>query len=376
MKRLMLHTALGVSLLAGGSTVAAQQQNRDRSRDDRESQQRQQDRDYDQRQRDRDTDRRQRDRDDDETDRRERDRDLDRSSRSERQHRDHRQSQSRDQRSTFLVPSGWVTIGTDRNNDGRFENTETIFYYDLVEARRSSQERRRQEDARRGDRQHSQHEQTVQLRGTIEDTHKSNLRGHDGKAESHVFAKIDTENRGTERVCLGPKSKISKLNLSEGDEVSIKAERHRVNNRPILMATHVEADGQSVKIERMKSDKANRVRGTIESLNRRSFRGRDGQFVVGDVELQSGRMTSVIFGPESKLERLDLQEGDEIRVMAREGRLNGETALVAAEIHANGETVTIPKSRRVSGQRSSNRDRDQQRDRNQKRDDRTASSRN
>lgn len=246
----------------------------------------------------------------------------------------------------------WVTIYADFDHDGRIDSKERIYVLDLMRARRDSDQRRMAAHRQgRFQQESNRSEPLIQLQGTIEDQAEFSLRGHGD--DKFLLAHINTENGKTARVVLGRREDLKSLDLSQGQSVTVRGERHQINNKPVLFARTAIANGQTVNVSPPKSGGEQRVRGTIESLDRRRFRDRDGEFLVAYVDLVSGRTRMINLGSLAKLKSLNLQEGDEIRVLARPGRINDQPALVAAEVNANGQTVAIPRPEPQSPKRRS-----------------------
>jgi hypothetical protein len=61
-------------------------------------------------------------------------------------------------------------------------------------------------------------------------------------------------------------------------------------------------------------------------------------------------------GPKSKVNQLDLSQGDEVRLLVRPAKVNGQPAMVADEIWANGKHVDIAERNQVSGFSNDSRD--------------------
>lgn len=280
-------------------------------------------------------------------------------------------SQQRDQasRGIRVIPQGWITIGADYDNDGRFDALETIYVYDLQQAQQRSRQRAnvQQQSNRNGGsdaRQASSSQQqnadrrTLEISGTISDTKTERIAGQDSE---FLIAHIDTD-RG-DRMCavLGPKQKLDRLDLEQGDQIDVQGVRARLNDKLVVMADKVSHDGRSVQVDLPEIQRLKRARGTIESLRTVSFRGFDSPFVIAEVTTMNNRKQLVNLGPEKKLKKLELQEGDELRVLARPGTVNGQPAMIAQEIFANDKHVDVPRpdDSRKFQRRDRNRDRDE-----------------
>lgn len=270
--------------------------------------------------------------------------DRDRDRRDDRDARGDRRSRQDDSRSTSqlkLKPTGWIRIAYDTDGDGRYDAFETLYGFDLINARRSSRDRQTQE--LHGQQRQAGYRGADSIRGQVRELHTQQLAGFD---DPHLMARIQTKDGRTAKVDLGPKSRLNAIDISEGDELTVSGVRGRVNDRTMLMATRIETGDRSIEIERPRATRQKRVRGTIESLHTRTFRGRDAEFSVASVRLPNGRTEQVVLGEKSELRRLDLEEGDDIAARVCSCRVNGRPALKALEVFANGEAVELQASQR------------------------------
>ena len=322
------------------------------------------------------------------------------SGQSDRQDQSRSQSQSRDgsQRDSQLraSPSGWIRVATDYDNDGTFDAIETLYIYDLERARQSSRERanreagnmrgsdrdsgmerwdnmdRQGQDGQRGryarsDRRQSDRsgrmrtyeQRRESVSGEIQNLKTQGMTGMDSKS---VMARIKTEEGRTARVCLGPQDKLDKLDLEEGDQITVEGVRGRVNDRTVLMARKITSDDQEVEVKMPDSRRMKRVRGEIISKRNAKFRNQDEQHVVAKVRLVSGKQEMVNLGPKSKIEKLELSQGDDVSMIVRPGRINGEPALIAQQVSSGDESIEASTDRQYT---SRNRSQDQRRMRDQ-----------
>ncbi len=230
-----------------------------------------------------------------------------------------------------LVPEGWVRVGTDTDGDGRFDRVETIYVFDLEEARARSASRRQ------GGQDQGQ-SQNVHIEGKVRDMMTHRLAG---MGEDHQFARVETESGRTAKVDLGPKSQVSELNLKDGDKITVTGTRGTINDRGVLMAAKVEKGDQSVTLKWPHDRNFTRVRGEILRTRTSKFRNRDGEHVVAQMRLRSGRTADVILGPKSQLSDVDLEEGSRLSLLVHPGRLNGNSAFVADAIRCGDQTIQI-----------------------------------
>ncbi len=278
------------------------------------------------------------------------------------------QDQQQQQQAEYkLDPTGWVSISVDYDNDGQYEGRETIYYYDLVKARETSKQRkdqgqqqrqrqgrqygqRQQEDRqqrsqrqRQGKRQ-MQQERTVQ--GEITNLHTIKL------TENQVFvAKVRMQDDRVANVLLGPKSQLEQLNLQEGDQIQVKGSPGHVNDKTMLVAKKIQSKGEQISVDLPQSRYLNRVRGEIKEMRTADFKGFADEFLIARVKLPTGKDQLVNLGPKSKVEKLNLQKNDKIKMLVRPGRINGQRAMIAEQIRANDKTIKLvrPKNTRRFG---------------------------
>lgn len=363
----------------------------DRQRDDRAPQARQQrdQRDGDQRDRER--------RDLDQRDREQFERSQsrqDRQSGQDQRDRDQTARSSARQGRWLVQPQGWVTIAVDTDGDRRLDSTETIYYYDLQRARRSSAERRdaqrdrdrdeaqRDRDQAQRDRDRAQRDrdQARQERGEQRyrsDRPRSERSGASGQqpmmsakhrrqnetrtitgtisslktfrladGPRRQLAKLTTAEGQNVPVDLGRVEELQRLDLQSGDEITVTGQRSRVDDRKMFTARRIESGDTTITLGREQDRGLKRVQGEITNLKTTRFRRSDQEFQVARVDLKGGRSEQVILGPVQKLNELDLQPGDEVQMLVRRGRYNDQPALIADQIRAAGEVVRVTKPER------------------------------
>ncbi|KAA5545477.1 hypothetical protein FYK55_07465 [Roseiconus nitratireducens] len=273
-----------------------------------------------------------------------------------------------------LEPAGWVRIAADYDNDGQYESIESIYVYDLERARQDSRNRANRQANRQARQQQDRGQQDQNSRwngrngqsneesytamnrstdstanakqrsesveGKIVEKRMEDFAGIDGK---QVIARVKTDDGRTAKVCLGPASKLKPLDLQQGDRVSVQGERGRINGKTVLMAQKVSSGGDNVSVELPSSRFLKRVRGEVLQSRKAKFRGQDERHVVARVRLVNGKSELVNLGPVSKLNSLDLENGDRVSLLVRPGRINGTPAMIAEQVRNDGETVELPR---------------------------------
>lgn len=221
-----------------------------------------------------------------------------------------------------------IRIAIDTDGDGTFDSVQAVYASALSRAIRQSTERMQQT---RG--------MTIyRLSGTIRDLQEVSLARFE---QTHQVARVADAGGRTAKVDLGPADQLGPLSLAQGDRIDVVGHRGMINDRPVLMAVEVSKEGQSAKVTRPDDGYMKRVRGEIQETRTATFRGRDEPQVIARVSMAGGRQSSVILGPESKLQGLDLGQGTSAAMLVRPARLNGEQAMVAEQIRVGDRTITL-----------------------------------
>jgi hypothetical protein len=87
-----------------------------------------------------------------------------------------------------------------------------------------------------------------------------------------------------------------------------------------------------------------RTSGRIQSLSRKEFVGQDEPHVVAKIQTESGRTATVDLGPQSKLSRANLQQGDRIEVTGRTGKVDERTVLMADKVTKDGQQFRVDRT--------------------------------
>jgi hypothetical protein len=280
-----------------------------------------------------------------------------------------------------------VVIGIDADVDGRFDRVARVFYEDLRAAMEASRQRearrqrrlgrdeaarnegsgartaRRQPDRRRrmaargdSDRTARDSDRTpqreraraagqrqpakVRISGTVAEATTFRM----APQGEHRFAKLKTDAGRSVPVDLGRLSDLESLGqIKDGDQVTVIGSLARVNDRRIVRAERVRMGGETATIATSDDRDVKRVRGKIRALRTARFKGQDQPFQVARVDLRGGRNEVVILGPEDRLETIELESGDEVQLLVRRARYNGNPALVADQVRVDGQLAEISK---------------------------------
>ena len=230
-------------------------------------------------------------------------------------------------RAKMLRPTGFMQIAADYDGDGTIDAIETIYALDYVNARQSSE--RRMDNVNRRPRKVS---------GEITNLKEIPL---SREKAPHTVGKIKTDRGTTAKVDFGAAEQIKDLNLKEGGRVEVEGRRGRINDKAMLLATKITAEGKTVQVNRPRPAGLRRVKGEVTDLKTVQFRGREGKSVIADMKLVSGREVTANLGSEEALKPLDLKKGATASLIARPGSINDRPALVATRVYAGGETVDV-----------------------------------
>lgn len=253
---------------------------------------------------------------------------------------------------------GWVRVAYDYDNDGAYDAVEYLLVYDLEQAREASQARQgrsqsgnqnrfaRSNRSNMNWRQHATGQRgrygakRYRMRGSLENFRTVQLSGVD---QPHLVAKLKTDNDRKVCVDLGPRQKVqNNLDLENGQTVTIYGVRGSINDQRTLIAQHIEAGNQSYDIQRKRGVALRRIDGRVIDTQQMRLRN-DGNrlHTVATVRLNNNRTTKVALGNASAAQNLNIERGDQISVLAKPTRINGQPALVAKSVRIGGETHQV-----------------------------------
>lgn len=188
------------------------------------------------------------------------------------------------------------------------------------------------------------HEQQQQISGEI-----SSLQSQQVQGQEMMVAEVKTQDGQMQKVILGSKEDLQKLNLKEGDQVSVQGSQTQFQGQSALQARQVRSNGEQVQIKpqagngEQKQGNGNgngeqpmqpsqQIQGRISEMQTKTVDGQEQMFAK--VQTQDGQTVDVMLGSPDQLEKLNLQQGAQVSVQ-------GQTALQASQIRSNGEQVQI-----------------------------------
>lgn len=281
--------------------------------------------------------------------------------------------------------SGWVRIGFDYDDDGRFDSFDYVSSEEADRLRaagargtergdqtwreerrtilreramtRGDQEERRGAEgrwreraesmaARRGWRQHER------IEGRVLSVTPMNV--YD---EEHLVLNLETSDNRQIQVDLGRRDRLAEaLNrLREGARISVMGRRSPFRERPLVIAHRVQHDGEWINIDvdfepfaragqgPLREMGGQQYSGEVVSTREAWFSGHDHAHLLASVRLEGQDSTLVVdLGPAQHLSDHTFRNGDQISFVARNGCINGQQALIADELTtADGQYVML-----------------------------------
>ncbi|EAQ80307.1 hypothetical protein [Blastopirellula marina] len=245
---------------------------------------------------------------------------------------------------------GWAQIATDYDRDGKYDAVETIYLFDLENARKAS--RARAQSGQNGQASAKlEQRKKVHVAGKVKSLeHKSLI----SSKEKKVVAKISTDQGETKTVCLGKESKVQQLDLQTGDQLQASGVRARIDGQEVVLASHVSAGDRSIDNPLPQQRGLSRYQGEVQDTRKTTFQGRNGEFLIATVKTKDHGDKQVNLGPSREITDLDIHKGTQIKMLARQGKMNNQEALIAEVIRVNDRSVDIREAtkRTLKGQDS------------------------
>ena len=247
-------------------------------------------------------------------------------------------------------------------------NDALVYTYILFTEPIASQKQENQADrsqATSGSNQRSQQKHIARLSGTVEGLRQMNLQRRSGATGPHTIAKIKLDNGKTTVVTLGRSSQLSDLNLMVGDRIQAIGRKGMIDGETVFVAHSLRAKGQTVAAnpairlnrtemsdrhtsrthtQNQAGGKANPAQATLQgevaSISRASMGQSNNQRTLVDIKLENGKSSTVDFGPAASLEKIGVEEGENITVRGRRDTVNGREVIVADLLKVDGEKVS------------------------------------
>lgn len=277
------------------------------------------------------------------------------------------------------------------NNDDWYEgdwwdyDTDYDYYYVPDNDRNQRSQQQAQRNQRQNRNRNSTYARAALIQGKIVKLDKIDLFGN-----KHVVAKLRRPDGKILNCDLGPVSQLRRLDLQRGDQITLHA------TPGLMYATDVRSDKQHVTLNRRKmqmadwamkqqQNRGSRMRrgygmGSEQSamrntrMNRNSqqsaMRNRNNQrfglqgqiedlslvsiggdkYLVADIKDRSGRTQRAALGRQDRVRNFDLDRGDNISIVGRPGRVNGQTVLIVEGLRNDSGSQGNRSSRNRSNQ--------------------------
>lgn len=197
---------------------------------------------------------------------------------------------------------------------------------------------------------------TRQTSGTVASTREAQIRGN-----THLIALIEQDDQRI-AVDLGSPGQGQRIDVRDGDEITVFGPRVKVQDRTILMAQKVEFDGRTMQVQRGNDQRSQnvadrsrdqrerdrgeardeqrpaRVSGEIVAMRKATVRGNRRQ--IAEVETDRGDTVVIDLGPADQF-RADLQEGDQLEGRGLLTKSGDTLVLVAQQVTANDRQFAI-----------------------------------
>jgi hypothetical protein len=194
------------------------------------------------------------------------------------------QSQSQQGSRRQMEPSGWILIAYDYDQDGRADAYEYIFAYDLEQARQASRQRPQGQER----------------------TQRRSMSGGQTPQQQQMQS-------GRWRPAVGQ----GRTGMRQPSAYT----RRQPQRRPV------------------------QVNGRILDLTTARLSGQQQQHVFAKVETPQGRTVVVDLGPTNQVARLQVYRGDLVEVRGTPARVNQRQVVMASEVRANNQRITVQRPR-------------------------------
>lgn len=143
----------------------------------------------------------------------------------------------------------------------------------------------------------------------------------------------------TATVDLGPQDQTAPLKIKRGTRLRVLGRIGRANNRPLLLATAVVANGKAQRIRRPAWVPLKKVSGQIEALRSIRLRGATEPQIVAEVVDEQGNRRLVVLGQQDQLAALKLKRGRRISLLARPVQTRSRRLWLAESVVVDGHEV-------------------------------------
>lgn len=184
------------------------------------------------------------------------------------------------------------------------------------------------------------------LKGTVMDSRHVQVGNRKGSAENRVVL-LKTQDGQTIAVDLGPEAKLKSVRVKQGTPVEVRGSVVSIDGDPVFLAQEVQIGDKSINTGRAAPDERRRPRvqsfsGTIDRTKELEIEGSDNKHEVAILKSGDENQKMLVdLGPVQQLDKLNIEQGDKVRVQGIAMNINHRRVLVAENVRKNGKSLHI-----------------------------------
>jgi hypothetical protein len=187
----------------------------------------------------------------------------------------------------------------------------------------------------------------IHLSGQVIDLKQVDLVEFD---QGHVIMQIQTDTDRIRAVDMGPAEQFSRLQLQQGDRITVRGLPGSINRKKTLMAVEAQTGDRQIRIDRSEDNGTMRFAGVIRETAIRDLGTYNQAHLVAMIELiDTGDRVIADLGSSAVLGRrgLYLRPNDEIVFLARPAKFAGKNLLSATQLSIDGKIYRVRQKRRL-----------------------------
>ncbi len=166
--------------------------------------------------------------------------------------------------------------------------------------------------------------------------------------EQFLFAQIETDQGKKVLAFLGPVEELNQVHFNRGEHISLKGFTIRLDGRPLILAQHLRAGGQTFDVAGQSHEqllqRSAEVKGKIIRTKEIDLPGMKREVLVAVVRADDGQKYIVGLGTTQDMGNLELNKGDQVWVKGPDFQLRNQRILLARQLKCNGQTVNLGES--------------------------------
>jgi len=190
----------------------------------------------------------------------------------------------------------------------------------------------------------------VRLSGQVNQVHSVHLQDRSGQEVKHTVARLFLEDGRRLWIDFGENVNNRHAELRNGDYITVRGDRGRIDGRPVLMAEQYRIMGRDMLVTRSESregagqsnaEQSVLLNGRVADAQMVSLYEPDGPNTCLQLGLQNGRTLLIDLGIPSYPARLDIDQGDNIAVRGRRYYVKGQPVIQAEHLWINDQEVRL-----------------------------------